>query len=234
MISNPPIPAAGSCPGRVIIAKRDRTYAEALAQLCRQALPKAAILVCRSADELHAALLAQPADFLLLGLNFPGMDDLELLQDINRQKSARHVLIVADIDDVNLVPSLQTARVDAILDTGTESLKDIRKALRLVAEGRIYISPHLHPYLVDHDSARFARPKLTPAERRILRIIGNGQDDLEAARQLNLSEATVQTHRRNIMHKLKVSTSAKLVREAVRLGYVRIVGDPETSSPGQG
>ena len=63
-------------------------------------------------------------------------------------------------------------------------------------------------------------------------MIGDGSDDREAATRLGLSVATVTTHRRNIMRKLDVPSSAKLVREAVRLGVVRIGPDGAIVRPG--
>jgi DNA-binding NarL/FixJ family response regulator len=206
---------------RVVIAKQDRTYAEALGLIVQQVLPETEIQTHLRGKEVLATLQAQVADYLLLGLNFPDVDGMDLLLQISERRLARHVLIVAEIRDELVIPTLHTARVDAILDTGTEPLESIREALRMVRDGKVYVSPSLHAYLVER-GPELQRIKLTPAELRILRLIGSGQDNQEAGFALGLSESTVQTHRRNIMHKLKVSTSAKLVREAVRLGYVRI------------
>ena len=206
---------------RVVIAKQDRTYAEALGLIVQQVLPESEIRTMVRGQEALGELKAQPADYLLLGLNFQDVDGMDLLLQISEHRLARRVLIVADIRDELVIPTLHTARVDAILDTGTEPLATIREALRMVRDGKVYVSPSLHAYLVER-SPELQRIKLTPAELRILRLIGSGQDNQEAGFALGLSESTVQTHRRNIMHKLKVSTSAKLVREAVRLGYVHI------------
>ena len=74
--------------------------------------------------------------------------------------------------------------------------------------------------------------RLTPAELQVFCVIGDGSTDHEAAARLGVSEATVQTHRRNLMRKLDVVTSAKLVREAVRLGVVRIEADGQIIRPG--
>lgn len=207
---------------RLIVAKQDRTYAEALSWICSQVFPGAEVQTFGQGGEVLAALQAQPADFLLLGLTFRDMDGMDLLLQISQHRLARHLLVVAEIRDELLIPALQTARVDAILDTGSEPLDAVREALRAVNEGKVYVSPTLHPFLIDRGPAQMLRPALTPGELRVLRVIGLGNDNQEAAAILGLSEATVQTHRRNIMHKLKVPTSAKLVREAVRLGFVRI------------
>lgn len=206
----------------MIVAKQDRTYAEALGWICTQVFPAAEVETFGHGREALASLQNRPADFLLLGLTFRDVDGMDLLLQISQRRLVRHLLVIAEIRDELLIPALQTARVDAILDTGSETLDAVREALRAVNAGKVYVSPTLHPFLVDRGPAQQARPDLTPAELRVLRVIGLGHDNQEAAAILGLSDATVQTHRRNIMHKLKVPTSAKLVREAVRLGLVRI------------
>lgn len=205
----------------MVIAKQALTYAEVLGWIVKQVLPTADIQILVQGQEALASLKEQPADYLILGLSFADMDGMSLLLQASELKLARRMIIVAEIRDELLIPTLQTARVDAILDTATESLDGIQEALRMVRDDKVYVSPSLHAYLVER-GPEMQRPRLTSAELRILRLIGTGQDNQEAGLELGLSESTVQTHRRNIMQKLKVSTSAKLVREAVRLGYVRI------------
>lgn len=207
---------------QVVVAKQDRTYAEALGWICAQVFPTAEVRTFGEGTEMLAALQASPVDFLLLGLTFRDADGMDLLLQISQHRLAKYLLVVAEIRDELLIPALQTARVNAILDTGSETLDAVREALHEVSAGKVYVSPALHPLLIDRGPAQPSRPMLTPAELRVLRVIGLGNDNQEAAAILELSEATVQTHRRNIMHKLKVPSSAKLVREAVRLGFVRI------------
>lgn len=206
----------------MLVAKQDRTYSEGLGWLCSQVFPEAEIILFNQGTEALAALQVEPADFLLLGLTFRDTDGMDLLLQVSQHRLARHLVVVAEIQDSLLIPTLQTARVDAIIDTGTETLDAVREALRAVNDGKVYVSPSLNSSLFDRDTAQHLRIPLTPAELRVLRVIGQGNDNQEAAGVLGLSEATVQTHRRNIMHKLKVPTSAKLVREAIRLGVVRV------------
>jgi two-component system nitrate/nitrite response regulator NarP len=147
---------------------------------------------------------------------------LELLQQVRDRRLAAHVLVAAGRRDESLLPALHTARVDAIIHTVEEPVSALKHARLLADQGQVYVSPSLRSLLVEPHPAQHLRQDLTSAELRVLRVIGTGSDNQEAAKELTLSEATVQTHRRNIMRKLKVSTSAKLVREAVRLGIVHI------------
>lgn len=217
-----PAQAAAGEQLHILVAKQDMVYAEALAWTASHVFPTADIRTVGRGTELLRLLYTQGVDFLILGLAFPDMDGLDLLQQITDQRLARHVLVVADVRDEVLIPRLQTARVDAILDISSETLAGVEQALSSAHAGKAYVSPTLYSYLVDRHKADDTGSTLSPAELRVLRLIGIGQDNREAGEALGLSEATVQTHRRNIMHKLNVSTSPKLVREAIRLGLARI------------
>lgn len=207
---------------QVLIGKRDRTYAEVLGSLCSQVFPGAVLLTRDSGSSILHAFHAHDIDLLILGLSFHDMSAIDLLHTIRQSGWSRLIAIITEQRDGVLLPALQNARVDAVIDTNTESISAIKDALRLVSERQMYVSPALRPYIIDRLPLPGLRHDLTAGEMRVIQIIGTGSDNQEAADMLGLSEATVQTHRRNIMRKLKVSTSAKLVREAIRLGLARV------------
>lgn len=207
---------------RVVIAKPFRLYAEALIAICQQAFPAAEVDVyCRGLDTL-AGLREHPADLLVIGLAFPDVDGLDLLEPIAHEKLATRVLVDSPRRDEYSLLVLRTARFDGFIDALSEGLEGMGAALRAVADGQGYLSPTLRENLVDRPLATALGRRLTSAEIHVLSVIGDGSDNEEGAARLGLTASTVQTHRRNIMRKLGVSTSAKLVREAVRLGVVRI------------
>ncbi len=207
---------------RVVIAKPMRLYAEAMAVVCRDLLAGAEITIVVRGAELLGRLRAQPADLLVLGLAFPDLDGLDLLAPIAREKLAARVLVDSPRRDEYSLLRLRSARFDGFIDASSEDVAALSTAIRSVLDGQGYISPTLRPQLIDRAPADALGQRLTPAELQVLGVIGDGSDNDEAGERLGLSPKTVQTHRRNIMRKLRVSTSAKLVREAVRLGIVRI------------
>jgi DNA-binding NarL/FixJ family response regulator len=211
---------------RVVVADQNRTYAEALSRICAELLPLADVQVHCEARQMLAALHAGPADLLLLGLAFTDIDGADLLNLVGCEQLARHTLIISARWEEHVLLSMRTARFDGAIDTASEPITAIKEAIHRIFSGQGYISATLRRYLIDDLPGAEAARTLTMAETRVLRIIGDGSDNQEAAERLGLSVATVQTHRRNIMRKLRVSTSAKLVREAVRLGIVRIAPGP--------
>jgi len=210
---------------RIIIAKSDRTYAEGLSAICSKIFSHAEISIVTTATEALEALQSISFDFGIFGLRFHDGDGIELLQHASQKRLAKNILVIAEHQDRSLLPSLHTSRLDAIIDTFNETHHAIRNALRLVAKGQVYISPTLRHYLIDRHSSLNLRQNLTAGELRVLRIIGTGCDNLEASQRLKLSMGTVQTHRRSIMRKFKVSSSTKLVFEAIRLGFVQTYSD---------
>lgn len=217
---------------RVVIAKWDALYAEALRSACGQAFPEATVEVsCRGGDTLRT-LRAQPADIAVLGLTFADMDGVDVLEAITRERLATRTLLVSGRKDEHSLHALRTARFDGFFDPFGESLSQLMEVLRQVADGHGYISPSVRGPLLSSRPSVLLGQRLTPTELQVLCVVGDGSSNAEAAERLGLSEATVQTHRRNLMRKLDVPTSGRLVREAVRLGVVRIEPDGQIIRPG--
>ena len=215
-----------------MVAKWDGLYAEALRTACKRAFPATPIEVCRQGTAVLTTLRAQPANLALLGLTFADMDGLDVLQAIARERLASRVLVVSGRRDEHSLQALRTTRFDGFFDPLGEDIAALIVALRRVAEGQGYISPWLLRPLMGTQPIGPLGLHLSPAELQVLCVIGDGSENAEAAERLGLAESTVRTYRRNIMRKLDVPTSAKLVREAVRLGVVRITPDGKTIRPG--
>lgn len=206
---------------KILIAKSDRIYAESLEAICRKVFQDAQVTLKITGVEALAALQSGEYDYGIIGLRFPELDGVDLLMEVSQKRLVKNLIVIATKQDRPILPSLRTSRIDAIIDTYSETQTTLRAALRLVAKGQIYVSPTLREYLVERHASLTLRESLTPGELRVLRLIGTGYDNEEASEKLGLSVGTVQTHRRSIMRKFKVSSSTKLVFEAIRLGFVQ-------------
>ncbi len=217
---------------RLVVVKWGQVYAEALKLICQYAFPQAEVVACSSGRAALAALRTKRADLLLLTLTFADVDGIDLLETIMHENLARRVLVGCRRRDEHSLHRLRNARFDGILDTLTETVDTLLEALQTVACGQAYVSPAFRDTVIDRLVPSELWQQLTAAEIRVLKVIGDGSDDLEAAAALGLTASTVQTHRRNIMRKFGVKSSAKLVREAVRLGIVRITDHGHIIRPG--
>lgn len=226
-----PLPPAAS-PKRIIIAKVDRMHSDALNWVCTQAFPGASIQICCNACDALALLRLTHACMLILGLSFPDMEGSDLLRIATREKLATRIVVVSQRSDEHLLLALRHLCFDGFIDSTSESIGTVQAIIRQIAAGHGYISPGIRHRLLNRKCAGVLQERLTPTEIQVLRMIGDGSDNDEAATLLGMRAATVQTHRRNIMRKLDICSSAKLVREAVRLGVVRISPEGQVFRPG--
>lgn len=93
----------------------------------------------------------------------------------------------------------------------------------MVAAGGAFFSPRF----VERQRALTNTPgsfekKLSPREQELLRFIGAGYTDAEAAAALGLTASTAQTHRRNVMAKLDLHTAKELQAYALKAGFTTI------------
>jgi DNA-binding NarL/FixJ family response regulator len=217
---------------RIVVGKWDALYAEGLRLACSQAFPESPVQICRRGEELLRCLRERPADFAVLGLTYVDLDGVDVLQAIGKERLAKRVMVISSRQDEHSLQALRVARFDGFFDPFEETVESLVVALQQVAAGRGYISLSIRRQIVTGRTAGVLAPRLSPAELQVFCVIGDGTEDAKAAERLGISIATVQTHRRNVMRKLGITTSAKLVREAVRLGVVRIQPDGGTLRPG--
>ena len=101
------------------------------------------------------------------------------------------------------------------------AIAELLNAIHGVARGDCYICPMLSGALVrrhvTHEALREQKPgldKLSPTERRILKLISEDRTSKEIAELIQCSARTVETHRQNISQKLELSGSHSLLRFA--------------------
>jgi DNA-binding NarL/FixJ family response regulator len=209
---------------RVVVAEDHALVREGLSALL--ALQDDVEVVGEAADGAEA--LTQVAkhrpDVLLLDIQMPRLDGLEVTRRLMAEGSATRVLILTTFDRDEYVFRALEAGASGFL------LKDVPRtqllhAVRVVAAGDQLVAPSVTRRLVE----RFMRTPsstgmldgLTDRERDVLRLVGRGFSNAEIARELVLGEATVKTHVGNVFAKCGVRDRAQAVVLAYESGLVR-------------
>lgn len=175
--------------------------------------------------ELIARL--QP-DIVLLDISIPGMNGLEVVtQAVQCSPHTRLIMLSMHNNEEYVWQALRAGAAGYLLkDSGTAELE---LAIRGVAGGHTYLSSAVSKYVVagyirrvggDPDIAK----NLTPRQRQILQLIAEGYSTKEMARELHISVKTVETHRTQLMERLKIYDLAGLIRYAIRLGLIAPLG----------
>lgn len=204
---------------RIVIAVHDTIWPHALRRICHNVFPRAECEEHRTAAAALESLADKPADLTITGLVFPDVDGLTVLDRIRPR--SRRLLIVSGRKDDWTIMTLRSARFDGFFDPEADDLAVLEQSLPWLAKGASYYSLSVQPRLLAAIMASVLAETLTTRELEVLRVIGDGSSNVEAARKLKITQRTVEMHRENIREKLGVSSSARLVWEAVRLGVVR-------------
>ena len=182
-------------------------------------------VVGEAADGGEALALAarEKPDAVLLDIAMKGMSGLEAAARFREQLPAVKVIILSMHASEEYV--LQALRAGAaaylIKDSATAELE---LALKSVMRGETYLSPAISRQVVDGYVQRMGGgapvDPLTPRQREVLKGIAEGRSTKRIAADLGLSVKTVETHRAQIMERLRIRDVAGLVRYAMRTGLV--------------
>ena len=155
-------------------------------------------------------------DILLLDINMPNVNGIEVLEEIKKKNIPVKVLMLT-------VHSEAEYLVQAV-DIGANGY--ILKAIQSVMDGDSYIQPSLIPSLnsrlVNRDIDKEKIAALTKREMEILTQIAGGMFNKEIAMNLNISERTVKNHISNIFKKIDVSDRTQAAVFAIRNNIVKL------------
>jgi DNA-binding NarL/FixJ family response regulator len=164
-------------------------------------------------------------DIVLLDLNMPDMDGIEVYEHIRRQAPETKVLVLSGIHADARVYATVEAGVDGYI-VKDASTAELVEAIRTVAGGECYYHPLITRAISnyvgggEHPAALDAR--LTPRELDVLQLIATSATNKDIAAQLHVSEETVRTHVKNILRKLNQPTRTQAVFEGIRRGLISI------------
>jgi len=181
------------------------------------------VVCCEATSAAQALSLVekQRPDLVLADISLPGRNGLELVKDLRALFPNLPVLVLSMHDEsLYAGRALRAgARGYVMKRAGGEQLI---KAIRDVLEGRIAVSPEMATNLLEEYAGRQSRsgrttlPRLTDREFEVLQLIGEAKSNREIASQLHLSPKTVETHRTNLMRKVKLNKPAELLRFAMQ------------------
>ena len=187
------------------------------------------LTVCGEAEDGPTALEAiaelQP-DLAIIDLSLGSSSGIDLIRSI-RSSFPDVAMIVLSMHDERVYAE-RTIRAGARgYVMKRESTKKIIDAIHEVLKGNLYLSKEMTELLVeklissDPENIGLPLAQLSDRELEVFKLIGQGYEVNEIAKVLNVNHKTVHTYCTRIREKLKLDSSAELLREALRLAEIR-------------
>lgn len=164
-------------------------------------------------------------DILLLDINMPQMNGLEVLKKMKEKKVRVKVLVLTVHNEVEYLLKAVDIGVNGYLLKDSESC-ELKKAILSVVNGEDYIQPSLIPLLnskmIDRDKDSIKIEQLTKREMEVLKLLAFGMYNKEVAESLEISERTVKNHVSNIFKKIGVTDRTQAAVFAIRNNLITI------------
>lgn len=164
-------------------------------------------------------------DVLLLDINMPKMNGIEVLEGIRRNNMNIKVLILTVHNEVEYLLRAVDIGVEGYILKESESA-ELKKAINNIVNGENYIQPSLIPALnsrlVNRNSDKMKIDSLTKREKEVLVNVANGMFNKEIALNLNISERTVKNHISNIFKKIEVNDRTQAAVFAIKNNMIRL------------
>jgi DNA-binding NarL/FixJ family response regulator len=205
---------------RVIIADDHKMIREGL----RALLAAADVDVVGEASDGHEAIAVAKRlnpDVVIMDVTMPKLNGIDATQRLSAEMPKVKVIALSmNTDRRYVIAMLRAGAAGYLLKSGTS--EELRNALDIVTRGQTYLSPSIANSVVDEALHTKSHPpsdrSLSPRERQVLQLVAEGKSSKEIAAVLNIALPTVESHRRQLMNKLKLRTIAELTKYAIREG----------------
>jgi DNA-binding NarL/FixJ family response regulator len=172
--------------------------------------------------ELRSLMREQSCDVLVLDINLPGRSGLDVLHVLKEEGATVRVLVVSMYPEDQYAIRALRAGAYGYVNKGGDT-QQIVEAVRMVAQGRKYITPDIAQMLAEsltQPQVEVAHEKLSDRELQTLVLIASGKRLSDIASELTLSPKTVSVYRARVLEKLALTNNSELTVYAIRNGLV--------------
>ncbi|HEY7789790.1 MAG TPA: response regulator transcription factor [Vicinamibacterales bacterium] len=190
---------------------------QGIRQILADALDPAIIDEADSGEAALSLLEDAGLDAVILDITLPGRSGLDVLRDIRTTRPDLPVLVLS------MHPAEEFARL--VVEAGASGYvtketapAQLVKAVRLMLAGRRYLTPEVIEDLVGAGAvSRPSRPHdaLSDREYQVMRLVASGRTIGQIATTLSLSAKTVSTYRSRVLEKMRMASTAELMRYAI-------------------
>lgn len=210
---------------KIVIIDDHRMIREGLQQLLE--LDGEISVIGQAGDGIEGLELLKKVnpDVILLDINMPNMNGIEMLEHLKKSNNEYKVLILTIHNEVEYLAKAIDIGVDGYILKDSEC-STLKEAIFAVHDGKTYIQASLTPLLkerISYDETENSKIKsLSSREIDVLKLLSSGMLNRDIANVLDISEKTVKNHVANIFKKMNVSDRTQAAVMAIKYNIVDI------------
>lgn len=161
-------------------------------------------------------------DVIILDMDMPGRNGLEVLKQLKDEQAKTPVLMFSMHPEEQIAIRALRSGAWGYLTKDSAS-EELVKAIQIILSGRKYITPSLAEHLatqLENPSNKAPHELLSDREYQTLLLFSNGKTVSQVAEELSLSVPTISTYRTRILEKMGMKTNAELASYAIRNNLV--------------
>lgn len=171
-------------------------------------------------DGIHERLTANNADVVIMDINMPDIDGIDILKDFQKKGIPCKIIVLSSHDEIKLIKEVLNLGANGYLSKKCAG-ENIAVAVRKVYNGEQYFCDAVKDKMLTSFSSNGATDNepvknITKRELEILQLVVKEFTTKEISEQLTISINTIDTHRKNIMRKLEVKNTIGLVKYAIK------------------
>lgn len=166
-------------------------------------------------------------DLLIVDICMPGLNGLDAARQVLKHNPGQAILVLTAVDSEDVIRECLEAGIRGWVFK-SEATDDLMTAVEALQQQKTIFSPRVCDMIMDGYKRHRVSPvpdkltRLSPREREVVQLVTEGKASKEIATILHMSVSTAETHRSNILRKLKLHSIAEMVMYAVRNGLVHV------------
>jgi DNA-binding NarL/FixJ family response regulator len=189
---------------RVVVADDHAVVRRGLQDLLDAEADIEVVGTARDGAEAHELLASVHPDVFLMDLSMPGVDGIEATRLIVSDAPEAIVLVLTSfVDQKRILEALSAGARGYILKDA--DAREVSAAVRAAAAGESPLDPKVARVLLDARRTSQPRTELTPREREVLNLVGEGLANKQIARRLGIAERTVKAHLTSVFQAIGVT-----------------------------
>ncbi len=212
-----------NAPTRVVLADDHEMVRHALARVLEDSGKVQIVAQAGSAGEALAAVEAERPEVAVLDYSMPDQDAPGLIERLLGVQPDLKILVLTVHDNIHYAIRVLESGAHGFIIKAS-AVDELVDGIEAVRRGQIYVSSSMSHEVMNHlrrpRRDRVGLDALSPREFDFLRWIAAGKTLQEASVEMGIGTSTASTYRTRVMEKLKVSSTAELIRFAIEHGVV--------------